>query len=257
VEKITYSCATMVYPNSFGLKEIVIKNNYTKSSKLLVIGNGSSNGINTSHFDPALFDLAKKDALRNTLNISKDDYVFIFVGRLVKDKGINELIKAFENICKNNNKVKLLLVGNYEKDHDPLESETRISIESNEQIIAVGWQDDVRPFFAISDVLVFPSYREGFPNVVMQAGAMGLNCIATDINGCNEIIIEGKNGVLIPPKDYKKLREEMQLAIDRSKETTNMNICRQLIIDRYDQMFIWKSILKEYQKLEAFTKTVI
>jgi glycosyltransferase involved in cell wall biosynthesis len=254
VEKITYYCATKVFPNSFGLKEIAIKNKFAKSPKLKVIGNGSSNGIDTSYFDPALIDQAQKDALRNTLNISKDDFVFIFVGRLVKDKGVNELIKTFEKICKKNDKVKLLLLGTYEKNLDPLEAETKISIESNKQIIAVGWKEDVRPFFAISDLMVFPSYREGFPNVVMQAGAMGLNCIATDINGCNEIIIEGKNGVLIPPKDEETLRKQMQLAIDKSKVPANINLCRQLIIERYDQMFIWNSLLQEYQQLEPLPK---
>ena len=250
VEKITYYCATKVFPNSYGLKEIVIENKFAKSSKLQVIGNGSSNGIDTSYFDPVLFDQAQKDDLRNTLNISKDDFVFIFVGRMVKDKGVNELIKAFEKLCKKNNKIKLLLVGEYEKNLDPLKAETIISIELNEQIIAVGWKKDVRPFFAISDILVFPSYREGFPNVVMQAGAMGLKCIATNINGCNEIIIDGKNGALIPPKNEEILRTQMQLAIDESKEPINMKIIRQLIIDRYDHMFIWKCLLTEYQKLE-------
>jgi glycosyltransferase involved in cell wall biosynthesis len=251
VEKITYSCATRIYPNSYGLKDIVIENNYAKASKLHVIGNGSSNGINTSDFDPAIFDKSQEDTLRNSLQIDRDDFVFIFVGRLVRDKGVNELVNAFEKICGTNNKVKLLLVGTYEKDLDPLEAQTELIIDTNQQIIAVGWQDDVRPFFAISDVLVFPSYREGFPNVVMQAGAMGLKCIATDINGCNEIIIDGENGVLIPPKDEKSLKEQMELAMANVKKDQSMNYCRQLIVERYDQMYIWKALLDEYQKLET------
>jgi len=251
VEKVTYYCATMVYPNSYGLKDIVIENNYVKAAKLHVIGNGSSNGINTSHFDPALFDEARLDSIRKSLHIAKNDFVFIFVGRLVRDKGINELVNAFEKISRNNHRVKLILVGSYEKDLDPLEAETELIIDTNQQIIAMGWQEDVRPFFAISDMMVFPSYREGFPNVVMQAGAMGLQCIATDINGCNEIIVEGKNGVLIPPKDEKRLKEQMELAMANVKKDESMNYCRQLIVDRYDQLFIWKALLDEYQKLET------
>ena len=129
------------------------------------------------------------------MNIDSDDFVFIFVGRLVTDKGINELISAFDDISHRNRKVKLLLVGNRESELDPLKKETLEIISKNSNIIEVGYQPDVRPYFAISDVLVFPSYREGFPNVVMQAGAMGLASIVTDINGCNEIIINDTNGV--------------------------------------------------------------
>jgi len=88
---------------------------------------------------------------------------------------------------------------------DPLKKETYNEIRENKSIIHVGYQSDVRPYLTISDVLTFPSYREGFPNVVMQAGAMGLPSIVTDINGCNEIIENGLNGFAIPVKNVKAL----------------------------------------------------
>ena len=205
VEQLTYRFATKVYPNSKGIYDFIITENFTKPEKLKIIGQGSSNGIDTDYFSPQQVSGSQKNILRNTLGIGPQDFVFIFIGRLVGDKGINELVAAFTNSEFRIQNSKLLLVGPLETDLDPLQAETLHAIKNNPNIIAVGYQNDVRPYFAISDVLVFPSYREGFPNVVMQAGAMGLPSIVTDINGCNEIIIHGVNGLIIPPKDSKVL----------------------------------------------------
>lgn len=231
VEKLTYKFATKVYPNSKGLFDFIVAQNLTKRGKLKIIGQGSSNGINTQHFNPSLFE-STRNTLRKELNILPDSMVYIFVGRLVGDKGINELVVAFKELETKNHdsstlvpnsdspvsspqslvpnpkplvssKVpKLLLVGPLESDLDPLKEETLKEITANPNIISVGFQKDVRPFFA----LVFPSYREGFPNVVMQAGAMELPSIVSDINGCNEIIIEGENGSIIPVKNTVAVR---------------------------------------------------
>ncbi|MGB5667775.1 MAG: glycosyltransferase family 4 protein [Maribacter sp.] len=252
VEKLTYGCATKIYPNSFGLRDIILKEGYTSKSKIKVIAKGSSNGIDTNQFNPETFSETEKQNLRKSLNIDENDFVYIFVGRLVKDKGINELIEAFKKIASEFNNTKLLLVGPYEKGLDPLLPVTQDFINSSKQVIAVGWQRDVRPYFAISNCLVFPSYREGFPNVVMQAGAMGLKSIATNINGCNEIIIEGENGTLIPPKDVVTLFESMKLFLIQGKsDDASAKRCRDLIVERYSQKFIWNAILTEYRTLET------
>lgn len=196
VEKITYAAASKIYPNSYGLQQIIIDLKFTNIKKLKVIGNGSSNGIDTDYFNPELYTDDDKEKLRFSLGIHKNDLVYIFLGRMVRDKGINELISVFKRLTENHTNIKLLLVGEYEKELDPVLPETEDTIKNNPQIIAVGWQNDVRPFFSIADILTFPSYREGFPNVVLQAGAMGLPAIVTDINGCNEIIVEGESGIL-------------------------------------------------------------
>jgi glycosyltransferase involved in cell wall biosynthesis len=174
VEKITYSCATKVYPNSFGLKAIIIEAQFCKVSKLKVLANGSSNGIDTSTFNPENFSKEQNKILRKELALAEEDVVFIFVGRLVGDKGINELVAAFDTLTKRFQNIKLLLVGAFESDLDPLNNQTLKMIDGNSAILSAGFQQDVRPYFAIADALVFPSYREGFPNVVLQAGAMGL-----------------------------------------------------------------------------------
>lgn len=248
VEKLTYSSATKVYPNSKGLYDFILQNNYTSIDKLKVIGKGSSNGIDTKFFSSQYFSQENQAQLNMKLNIQQDDFVFVFVGRLVGDKGINELIEAFSQLTIPNSK--LLLVGHLESDLDPLLSETVKEIETNPNIISVGFQKDVRPYFTISDCLVFPSYREGFPNVVMQAGAMGLPSIVSNINGCNEIIIEGENGTIIPVKDSEAIKSAMLKMIEdkefyfKLKENS-----RSMIQSRYEQAVVWQALLEEYTQL--------
>ena len=248
VEKFTYLFATKVYPNSKGLYDFILANQFTTENKLKIIANGSSNGIDTSHFSPEIITQDECTNLKVKLGILPEDFVFIFVGRLVGDKGINELVVAYSQLKAPNSK--LLLVGPLETELDPLQPEILKEIESNPNIINVGFQSDVRPYFAISDCLVFPSYREGFPNVVMQAGAMGLPCIVSDINGCNEIIIEGENGVIIPVKNAEaikvamfKMRNDVQSCQKLKKNS------RTFIQQRYEQQVVWKELLEEYNIL--------
>lgn len=253
VEKFTYACATMIYPNSFGLNDIIISNGYTSAKKLKVLGNGSSNGIDTTIFDPDLFNEQSKKELKLQWGIQPDDFVFIFLGRLVRDKGIEELISAFKNLSKESPKLKLLLVGTYEKELDPLQLETETEIKTNTNIIFTDWQKDVRPFFSISNVLAFPSYREGFPNVVLQAAAMGIPSIVTNINGCNEIITSGNNGVLVPPKDTKALQNAMDY-VYKSNVNSPFNTpkaIRNEIKSKYSNTTVWSNLLTEYRSKET------
>jgi glycosyltransferase involved in cell wall biosynthesis len=253
VEKLTYRCATGIYPNSKGLYDFIIENKFTERKKIKVLGNGSSNGINTNYFNENLISLEQKSQLNHDLNIKSTDFVFIFVGRLVADKGINELIKAFIRLTEKFDNAKLILVGSFEAELDPLEKVTLEAIENNKNIISVGFQQDVRVYFAISDCLVFPSYREGFPNVVMQAGAMGLPSIVSDINGCNEIIEQGINGTIVPVKNANALYNNMEKMIrDEDWHSILKKRAREMIESRYDQTVIWNAILHEYKTLENY-----
>lgn len=250
VEKMTYSWATMVYPNSYGLLDIIIQNGYTTKTKLKVLGKGSSNGIDTRFFDPSLISEDQKQELRQTLGIQPGDFVYVFVGRVVKDKGINELVAAFDRIHKDNPNTKLVLVGSFERELDPLTPETEKIIDTNKGILAVGQKQDVRPFFAIADVFTFPSYREGFPNVLMQSCAMGAASIATDINGCNEIVEDGVNGVIIPVGDEEKLFEQMLFLYQRPEVRARIaENSRPRIVENYEREYIQREILKEYRSL--------
>ncbi len=250
VEKFTYACATKVYPNSKGLKEIILQEKFCTSLKLKVIGNGSSNGIDVGYFNPVLFTELQNLALRQQLHIGTSDFVFVFVGRLVSDKGINEMVAAFEKHQILHPLSKLLLVGDYEANLDPLLPNTLQVIQTNDAIITTGFQTDVRPYLALSNALVFPSYREGFPNVVLQAGAMGLPCIVTNINGCNEIIEEGINGVFVSVKNTANLLFKMNQLVENNHLFHQLQTnSRSMIATRFNQQVIWEAIKKEYIQL--------
>ena len=248
-ERITFACAHKVYPNSHGLKKIIIDNNFSQSNKLKVIGNGASNGVDVSIFNPDNSELKSREELRNEYNIS-DEIVFCFIGRIAKEKGIQELINSFEKLQKDFvvRKIKLLLIGTFEKHHGLLGEALENSITNNPDILALGRFDDVRPYYLMSDVFVFPSYREGFPNALMEAGAMALPSIATDINGCNEIITDGHNGILIQPKNETDLYNAMQKMIDE-RETRKFlaSNARKIIVDKFRKEIIWESLLDEYK----------
>ena len=251
VEKTTYKFATRVYPNSRGLKQIILNEGFAKESELKILGRGSSNGIDTSYFNPEKYSEDYKKEFREKLEIPSDAIVFIFIGRLVSEKGINELVAAFQKLYAEDSFVRLLLVGPFETELDPLTPSTMETIKAHSAIISVGYQQDVRPFLSIADVLAFPSYREGFPNVVMQAGAMNLGSIVTDINGCNEIIITDKNGLIIPPKDEQALFKAMKtLTLNRELRTKFQRKSRQMICENYDRKEFWNCLLDEYRNLE-------
>ncbi|AVR46886.1 glycosyltransferase family 1 protein [Christiangramia fulva] len=255
VEKLTYQCATRVYPNSKELKKIILNLGYTSENKLKVLGKGSSNGIDTEYFNPDKYKDSDKVELRKNLKIPSEDFVFIFVGRLVKEKGINELVRSFVRLQNEIEDISLLLVGPLEQDLDPLDEEVLKIIQDHAKIFTTGYQVDVRPYFAISNALAFPSYREGFPNVVMQANAMDLPAIVTDINGCNEIIEEGENGFIIPVKNPEVLKEKMKILVSEPEKYQSLRKnTRKQIIENYNRKDFWEILLKEYKELEALHK---
>lgn len=248
VEKLTYWSASHVFPNSKGLYDFILQNKFTTKEKLSVIGNGSSNGINVNHFSPDSVSEEEKLKIEEELQIRHDDFVFVFVGRLVGDKGINELVDAYSQILElGYSNSKLLLVGDFEQELDPLKTGTIKRIKENKHILSVGFKSDVRPYFAISDCLVFPSYREGFPNVVMQAGAMGLPAIVSDINGCNEIIVHDVNGRIVPVKNVGLLKRDMIYFLERKIKVADLKSkSREMIVNRYNQVVVWKELLNYY-----------
>jgi glycosyltransferase involved in cell wall biosynthesis len=247
MDRLLCWAATNIIPEGNGVKNDLITYKIT-AKPLVVLANGNVNGIDTHYFSPEVIPAKEKENLRKALQLEPSDFVYVFVGRLVGDKGINELVAAFKNLS--NADVKLLLVGPYEKELDALKAATLQEIEQNKNILTVGFQQDVRAYFAISDALIFPSYREGFPNVVMQAGAMGLPSIVTNINGCNEIITEGVNGTIIPVKDAEAIYIAMKKMINEVDFRSHLQYnARQIIVSRYEQKVVWEAILAEYKSI--------
>ncbi|MBC5841459.1 glycosyltransferase family 4 protein [Flavobacterium sp. F-380] len=256
MDRLLCSAATNIYPEGLGVKNDLLAYNIT-NKPLKILANGNVNGIDTAYFTKEQVSNTEQEALRNELGICKNDFVFIFVGRLVGDKGINELVHAFSQLnisssevenTSTNGELKLLLVGPLESQLDPLLPETLQTMAKNKNIISVGFQLEVRSYYAIANALVFPSYREGFPNVVLQAGAMGLPSIVTDINGSNEIIVNGKNGLIIPVKDEVAICEAMQKIVEDSNLYTELKRnSREMIVFRYEQQLVWDAIAMEYK----------
>lgn len=241
---LTCACATHVNPEGEGVKRDLMTYGITRKP-LRVIGNGSICGVNMAHFNRTEAVVKQAVAYRQ-----EECFTFCFVGRIVRDKGINELVSAFVRLHQQYPQVRLLLVGPFEKELDPVLPETEKAIQEHPAIRFVGFQQDVRPFLVASDTLVFPSYREGFPNVVLQAGAMGLPSIVTDINGCNEIIIPNENGVIIPSKDEEALYRAMENFLFHPEEVQRMaEKARSMIAARYDRKILWEALLKEYKRL--------
>ncbi len=250
VEKLTYSCSTKVLPISYGIRDYIVAKGIANNDKLSVILNGSSNGIDTDFFNVEHYSEKDKSNLRANLKMDKDDFVFIFIGRIVRDKGINELIKSFVNLNQNKRISKLILVGPYESELDPLNKNSIKEIKNNSNIISLGFKQDIRPYLAISNALVFPSYREGFGNVIAQAGSMGLPSIVTDITGCNEIIVNGENGIIVPPQNVEALTKAMNRFLD-DKDLINAlrQNARRMIVERYEQSEVWQALYDEYKTL--------
>jgi glycosyltransferase involved in cell wall biosynthesis len=249
-ERLTYALAHVVLPNSQGLKSIIEVKGWTSAYKLRVIGAGSSNGVNTDFFQEN--EAIRKEAawLRYNLQIQPKDFVFLFVGRVVKDKGIEELVSAFSALQQVHTYAKLIIVGPEEEDLDPISPETQALMSQNPGIICTGFREDIRPYLALADVFVLPTYREGFPNVLLQAGCFHLPCIATNINGCNEIIRPTLNGILVPPKQVSPLQEAMQqLLVDDALREAMAAKAREMIKENFDQQEVWLQIRELYRQL--------
>lgn len=244
MDRLTCFCATHINPEGEGVKRDLINYNIT-SKPLHVIANGNVNGIDLEYFDrtPEVMEKAYSYKKEGT-------FTFCFVGRMVKDKGINELVHSFLRLYQDDARVRLLLVGPFEKELDPVLPEVEEQILHHPGICFMGFQSDARPFLAASDALVFPSYREGFPNVVIQAGAMGIPAIVTDINGCNEIVLPDRNGMIIPTKNEQALYEAMKYFAFHSVEVEKMATnARPLIVSRYEQRMVWNALLAEYKSI--------
>jgi len=243
MEKITCYCATHVVAESRGVQKMLIDNQLT-SKPSAIIGNGNINGIDEEYWIRTGVEDNEKNKLRRSLNIIESDFVFLFVGRLTASKGANELVHAFSE-AKFQSNVKLIFVGHKEQLLDPLEPGVENIMEACENIIEVGFQEDVRLFMSISNVLILPSHREGFPNVILQAGAMELPCIVTYVNGAEEVI-DKHNGILINKKNKQELINAM-IHIKHNYSKFDKSYCRNKVVKLYSQKYYFPELLSFYQ----------
>ncbi|WP_439474360.1 glycosyltransferase family 4 protein [Algoriphagus formosus] len=248
-EKWTYSNATEVWPNSLGLKKFVEENNLCESKKLRVIAKGSSNGVDLEKYNRNV--LKENHLVAATMRImpGEDDFIILAVGRLVKDKGIEELVSAFLS-SKIVNRAKLVLLGSFEQDLNPLSPDTIQQINDHPRITQIDWSDHVAHYMALADVLVHPSHREGFPNVLLEAAAMQLPIICSDIIGNTDLVSQQKTGLIFPVGNIEILKEAMEFAfVKRDRMLAMADALYQEVTANFDRRKIHAEIFSNYERL--------
>lgn len=244
LEKLNCFCATHIIAVSQGIKQ-KLQDELT-GKKVSVIHHGSANGMPVEEF---LAENHDDSAVRESYDITKQDFVFGFVGRLVADKGINELVHAFNMLEQKN--VKLVMVGRYEHELDPLTQETLNIIKTNSNIIEVGFQEDVKKFLAIMDLFVSPSYREGFGLSVLEANLMKVPVLVTSITGYSEIVKEGKNGFFVNPKDTLALFNKMKkISQSRDSLLAMKKQCYDEVASKYNHKEVLEKALEYYAQFK-------
>lgn len=244
-DSMTCRFATHVHAEGEGVRKDLLSNKITKKP-VDILANGSLNGVDVGYFNPELQDVKEQAQIL----IRNDVFTFLFIGRVGADKGINELVEAFQKVQKNYPKTRLILLGWWENDLDPLHPTTINAVEANDAIEYAGVASDVRPWLAASDCLVLPSYREGFPNSVLEAGAMELPVIVTDINGSNEIVVDHDTGLIVSPKESVALASAMQELLDRKCDARAMGKRgRERIMSLYDRRIVHSKLFSFYDTL--------
>ena len=245
-DRITCCCATYVIPEGEGVKKDLLDYGITRKP-LRVLGFGNVRGVDMHYYS------RRKEVMEKAASIRDDKYVtFLFVGRIVRDKGINELCGAFDRLSKEYSQARLLLVGWREDGLDPVSDKSQALIDSHPRIDYVGeiWGEDLLAYYAAADCFVLPSYREGFPNTVLEAGAMGLPSIVTDANGSREIIVENENGMIIPPRDEDSLLAAMRQMTSNDRRRSYMaSNARKMIGSRFEQGFVRQCLLDFYDTI--------
>lgn len=281
-DRITCACATHVIPESLGVLNDLKNFGITKKT-MHILGYGNVKGVDLSFWRKSERLGVRSEEFGVVAPEGEKVFTFLFVGRIVGDKGINELVKAFAKLIERNKEkeiginCRLVLVGWIEDLLDPVTPETRHLIDTMPEIEAIGPKpvSDLPAYYATADCFVFPSYREGFPNTVLEAGAMELASIVTDINGSREIIGPSlspskgedlsqnnqrlkqgemmsirENGVVIPSKDADALYEAMLWMMEHEEERKAMGKrAREIVAERWEQGFVREKLYEFYREV--------
>lgn len=249
-EKLTYWAANQVWPNSKSLLQFIKENKFTGEKKLKIVGAGSSNGIDLNDYNPMALQSSILKEVSESLNYDTQNYYLLFVGRIVSQKGINELISVFVKLLKEYTNLRLILVGPYENDRDPISDEARTLIDTVPEILSVGYSKKVKYFMSLADLLVFPSHREGFPNVPMQAGAMQCPVICSKVTGNVDIVKHMETGLLHKPKDADDLEKNIRFALNNKQKMKIMTKNHfEFIENKFSRTYVQSQLLLNYVNL--------
>lgn len=250
MEKLTGRMATHVWPNSKSLYDYVVDNKLVNPRKLSIIGKGSSNGIDLKRFSRSALDENKLQHFRELIQYNPSLTYIVSIGRVVKDKGIYELARAFNRSWQEDKNLRLILVGGFEEHLDPLDEETLKLIQSHPAVILAGWHDEVEYFLALSQLFVHASYREGFPNVVLQAGAMDCPALVSRIPGCIDIVDDPENGLIFQVKDTEDLYNKLQAALkDMPAMRRRARKLREKIENNFERGYVQRKLKERYDEI--------
>jgi glycosyltransferase involved in cell wall biosynthesis len=243
-ERITAGCAHHIVCVSESLKRLYEESRFAPKEKLNVLGKGSSNGVDVKRFFPVGPDEIRK--IREKLNLVPDHPVIGFVGRLVKDKGVAELLECFDILVKSFPRLQLILVGDFEKG-DPVSLELVERIRNDRRIVHCGFVNDTTPYYQAMDVLLFPSYREGFPNAPLEAGACNIPVVGFKVTGTVDAIEDGLTGRLVSFGDVSGLCDATQSYLeDQSLRIEHGRNSRERILQNFQQEMIWNAMSEMY-----------
>lgn len=248
-ERITCACANRVICVSPSLRKRALELKLVGAEKAVVLGSGSSNGVDLSRFMPTPEKLLVAVGIRQQHGIKPTVPVIGYIGRLTRDKGISELLAAFQIVRERFPDVVLMLIGDYEAG-DPVSQETRQAIANSQEIVQVKFVPDAAPYYLVMDVLALPTYREGFPNTVLEAQAAERPVVTTDATGAIDSIVPNVTGLIVPTADAKALADALTALLSDPGRAREMGTAgRERVCRQFGQEQVWKSLVDLYCEL--------
>jgi glycosyltransferase involved in cell wall biosynthesis len=249
-EKAACRLAHRVLCVSESMRRIAVEEKLCPPDRIKVLANGSGQGVDAERrFHPGRFAKAERERLQAQLQIPPDATVIGFVGRIVRDKGMQELAHAWQHLRRDYSHLHLLLVGEYEN-QDPVPAWVEQTFAGDPRVHITGWVSDAAPYYAIMHVLVLPSYREGFPNTPLEAAAMELPVVATCIPGTVDAVEDEVTGLLVPPRDAEALEQAIRRYLDSpALRQQHGKAGRERVLRLFRQEVIWEALYNEYVAL--------
>lgn len=246
IEKIICELSTWIEPDSVGNLTFCRNEGLYSENKSSVVWNGSASGVNLNKFNIAKKDIWRNE-IRNRFEIQQDEFVFGFVGRVDRDKGFNELVESFKRI--ESKDIRLLIVGMEDK-IETVDTKLYAYSKESDRIIYTGVVTDVEKYMAVMDCLVFPSYREGFGSVVIEAEAMGVPVIVTDIPGPTDAMLKDITGLVVKKADVKTLNNAMiNIYRDSIKRDQMGSAGYKYVSENFEQKKLFEMILQDRNRL--------
>ena len=249
IDKLICKLSDSVFSISHEIKDDFISKGLCKENKIFVIGSGSSNGVDLRKFTKTEDIIRKANSEKKALGINNDELCILYSGRIRKDKGIEELVNAFLLLEKEFDNIFMLIQGK-EDSVDKINDNILNIINRHSKIYRADWSYEVENYFAMADIFAFPSYREGFGNVAIEASAMELPVVAFDVVGCRESIIDRKTGLLSKPFDVNDLYKNLKLLVEDKKLRDDLGQNgRGRVEKEFNSFYIWNELIKKYKEL--------